>query len=134
MTPSTTMRARRRDTGISGLGELPASTHFALFYETREDLLDVIVPFFAAGLKANELCVWLPSVPTMERAAMAKLREQVPDFDERVARGDVKITPGKDWYRPRGVFDTKALIAKWRATIGAERNEYPGVRGSGDLS
>ena len=39
-----------RNSGIPPLGEIPWGTHFCHFYETTEDLLEVVVPYFAAGL------------------------------------------------------------------------------------
>ena len=42
------------ETGIGVVGEIPWGSHFFLFYETKEDLLDTLVPYFKAGLKNNE--------------------------------------------------------------------------------
>ena len=45
------MDANLRPSGIEGLGDMSWGTHFCLFYETKEDLLDVFIPFFRAGLE-----------------------------------------------------------------------------------
>ena len=50
---------RLRDTGLEAVGEVAWGTHFCVFYETRKDLLDIVVPFFKAGLQANEFCLWI---------------------------------------------------------------------------
>ena len=34
-----------RDTGLEAVGEVPWGTHFSLFYETKKDLLEIVVPF-----------------------------------------------------------------------------------------
>ncbi len=51
-----------RDSGIGVVGAMPWGTHFCHFYETKQDLLDVLIPYFKAGLENNEFCVmavWL---------------------------------------------------------------------------
>src|SRR5258708_4202211 len=87
----------QRDTGISVLGGMPWSAHFSLFYETTADLLDTVVPYFKTGLEAGELCVWLPSKPSMERAAEAALRSLVPDFDQHLAHRNVEFSGDMSW-------------------------------------
>src|SRR5258708_16190164 len=101
----------RRDTGISVLGGMPWSALFSLFYETTADLLDTVVPYFKTGLEAGELCVWLPSKPSMERAAEAALRSLVPDFDQHLAHRNVEFSGAKQWYDPAGPSDVAPIIA-----------------------
>src|SRR5258706_466371 len=52
-----------RNTGIEPVGEMPWGTHFCHFYETRDDLLETLLPFFKAGLEAGEFCAWIVSEP-----------------------------------------------------------------------
>src|SRR5258708_15113764 len=47
-----------RKTGIGVVGDVPWGTHFFMFYETKQDLLDTLVPYFKAGLETGELCLW----------------------------------------------------------------------------
>ena len=64
------MQRAGSDSGIQVVGEIPFGTHFCQFYRTRQDLIDTLVPFFMAGLRNNELCLWVTSEPL--RAAEAK--------------------------------------------------------------
>jgi len=48
-----------RTTGINTVGDRPWGTHFCHFYETRDDLLDTLIPYFRAGLESREFCVWM---------------------------------------------------------------------------
>src|SRR5246127_1798226 len=50
-----------RRSGISAVGDRPWGTHFCNFYESREDLLDMLLSYFKAGLEENEFCVWVVS-------------------------------------------------------------------------
>ena len=38
-----------RTSGISVVGAMPWGTHVCLFYETTQDLLDTLVPYFNAS-------------------------------------------------------------------------------------
>ena len=133
--PAASKPAELRDTGISVLGRVPWSTHFSLFYETRADLLSVVVPFFKAGLEAGELCVWLPSDEEIGKEVHAALRAELPDFDQRLADRDLEFIEGTEFYRPTGTFDIDAVMERWQEKLDRARDErYAGLRGSGDLS
>jgi hypothetical protein len=60
--------------------------HLCQFYRTQQDLLETLVPFFAAGLRHHERCVWITADPLRVSDARAALREQVADLDERADR------------------------------------------------
>lgn len=49
--------------GIGAIGDLAWGAHVCHLYQTRDDLLDTLVPFFAAGLENNEQCLWVTSDP-----------------------------------------------------------------------
>lgn len=40
-----------RVTGVEAIGEVPRGTHFCQFYASKQDLLDILVPYFKAGLE-----------------------------------------------------------------------------------
>lgn len=72
-----------RDTGLKAIGKVPWRAHFSVFYETKQHLLNIVIPFFKAGLAANEFCLWIVSgseLLTIDEAKAA-LGEAVPDFD-----------------------------------------------------
>src|SRR6266851_6917476 len=94
-----------RQTGIEPLGEMPWGAHFCLFHETTEDLLDALVPYFAAGVLNNERCIWAVAEPLDVEAAIAALRRAIPDLDRRLAERAIEIVSGRQWYLPEGRFD-----------------------------
>ncbi|HJP84486.1 MAG TPA: MEDS domain-containing protein [Gemmatimonadaceae bacterium] len=123
-----------RETGIDTVGEIPWASHFSLFYHDKRDLVDVLVPYFAAGLLARELCVWMPSNPAAEQQVLDALRDLIPDIDERTAGGQFKITSPEE-YRGGGEFDVDQLMKRWDALYRHFEGhaEFSGVRASGDL-
>lgn len=63
------MATNMRKTGIDIIGDVRWGTHFCQFYQTKEDLTDILVPYFKTGLESNEFCMWITSKPvTVEEA------------------------------------------------------------------
>jgi len=52
-----------RDSGHDVIGRVPWGTHFCAFYKTSDDLADILLPYFEAGLKNNEYCMCIASEP-----------------------------------------------------------------------
>jgi hypothetical protein len=53
------MNKNMRTSGIDIIGDVPWETHFCKFYQTKEDLLDILVPYFKAGLENNDFLIWI---------------------------------------------------------------------------
>ena len=87
------MTTELRKTGISVVGDIPWGTHFCHFYETKEDLLDILIPYFKAGLENNEFCVWVVADPLGEEGARDALRRAIPDADRYLGAGHIEIVP-----------------------------------------
>jgi PAS domain S-box-containing protein len=128
------MVTRLMKTGIGVVGSLPWGTHLCQFYETKQDLLDVLVPYFKAGLQNNEMCVWVTSAPLEESEAREALRGVVPHFDSHVERGQIEIVPYTGWYLQDGSFSQQRVLdaAGNRITAMADQG-YSGLRASGNV-
>ena len=61
-------------------------THYCHFYETKQDLLDTLVPYFKAGLESDEFCIWVVSNSELIRVdeAQGALVQAVPDLDRQL--------------------------------------------------
>jgi hypothetical protein len=88
----------KRKSGITLIGDLPWGSHFCRFYTTKKDLLDVLIPYFKAGLENNEFCVWVTSDFFTKEQAIKALKKSVPDFSDYLAGGRMEIFPYTDWY------------------------------------
>src|SRR5260370_17323946 len=78
--------------------DLPWGSHLCLFYETIGDLLDILVPYFKAGLENNESCLWvIPEPETVEEARIA-LQHHIPDIDRYLSDGAIEIHLQQDWF------------------------------------
>ncbi|MBI5576978.1 MAG: GAF domain-containing protein [Deltaproteobacteria bacterium] len=108
----------RRKTGIPSAGYLPWGSHFCQFYRTKKDLLDVLVPYFSAGLENNESCVWVASGALRESDMRKALAKAVPDFGAREAAGQMAIVPFRRW-QARGGKSGKVVISGLDKAIAA---------------
>lgn len=84
--------------GIQAVGDIAFGTHFCQFYRNQQDLVDTLVPFFVAGLRHHEACMWVTSDPLRAADARDAMRAALPDFDDYVARGQIEIRDYQDWY------------------------------------
>ena len=123
-----------RDTGLEAVGEVPWGTHFSLFYETKKDLLEIVVPFFKAGLEANELCLWIVANSELLTIndATAALHEAVPDLDRLVKNGNIEIVPYYKWFLTGRAVDVRKAIARFRQKVSEAANRgFSGTRLTG---
>ena len=75
------MTTETRKTGIEVVGEMPWGSHFCLFYETKQDLLETLVSYCKSGLKSGEFCLWVVDEPLTVKEATTALRDTMPDSD-----------------------------------------------------
>src|SRR5437016_9405413 len=80
-----------RQTGIEALGEMPWGTHLCHFYETKQDLLDILIPYFKAGLESNEFCLWVIPRSLSVAEATRALEESVPEFEKHLANRSIEL-------------------------------------------
>src|SRR5438132_9552549 len=102
-----------RRTGIGVVGDVPWGTHFFMFYESKEDLLDMLVPYFKAGLETSELCLWGVSEPLTEEEARNALWEAVPGFERYLAEGSIEIVRGREFYLSGDDPDLERVLRTW---------------------
>ncbi len=81
--------------------DVPWGTHFCQFYQTKEDLMETLIPYFKAGLENNELCFWVTSQALEVEEAIEALRRVIPDFDVCLEKGQIEIIPCNYWCKRR---------------------------------
>ena len=107
------MDTKLRPSGIEGVGDMPWGTHFCLFYETKEDLLNILIPYFRTGLENHEACLWVTPEPLSPEEAQRTMRAAGPAFERPLAEGQIEIVSYKDWYLAGGRFDIKRVLQDW---------------------
>jgi PAS domain S-box-containing protein len=127
------MEDELRNSGIDVIGGVPWGTHFCQFYQTKQDLIDILVPYFKAGLESNEFCMWVTSEPLVVAEAEEAVRKAVNDFDEYLRRGQIEIIPYNEWYLLGGTFDDDRVLNGWISKLEqALARGYSGLRLTGN--
>jgi DNA-binding CsgD family transcriptional regulator len=103
-----------REIGLNILSGLLWGTHFCLFHETKEDLLDTLIPYFKAGLQDNEFCFWVLSESLTTEEALGALRPSIPDLDRHLAQGDIEFVTHDEWFFQGGNFDLQTVISRFK--------------------
>jgi PAS domain S-box-containing protein len=123
------------NSGIDIVGNVPWGMHFCQFYQTKQDLLDILVPYFKAGLENNEFCMWVTAGPLKEEEARAAITKAMPDFVQYQARGQIEILPHDKWYLKDGVFDLQRVLNGWVNKLNeALALGYVGMRVTGNTA
>jgi PAS domain S-box-containing protein len=120
-----------RDTGLKVIGEAEWGTHFCQFYQTKEDLLDILVPYFKAGLEHNEFCIWVASEPLKTEDAKEALQKAIPNFSRY--QSQIEIIPHTEWYLKGGSFSSKRVLNCWVQMLNKALSKgYDGLRLTGN--
>ncbi|QNA43193.1 MEDS domain-containing protein [Lacibacter sediminis] len=122
-----------RSSGIEVLGELPWGSHFCNFFESKEDLLQILVPYFKAGLLSNEYCLWITSDPVSVEDAYDALRNEMHDFDDYQKNQQIVILSHTDWYLKDQTFVPDIVINGWYEQLNLSLTKgFDGMRVSGN--
>lgn len=69
----------------------PDNTHICHFYRSKQDLIDLLVPFFRDGLARQEFCLWGVTSPLDMEEAKAALGEVIEDIDSYIESNQLEI-------------------------------------------
>jgi len=122
-----------RKMGIDFMGDSPWGTHLCQFYQSKEDLIKVLVPYFKAGLENNEFCMWVCSEPLEVEDAKAALKNAVKNLDDYIKNDQIEILDASDWYTKSGKFDADRVLQGWvQKESQAKKRGFDGLRLSGN--
>lgn len=96
--------------GVPGVDKVPFGIHVCHFYRAREDLVDALVPYFAAGLGNNESCVWISPFPADEGAAALG---RALKLDAMLDKGQLQIFDANTWHASTKGMDKDAFVQFW---------------------
>jgi len=106
--------ATTRSFSVDRIWDIPWGTHFCYFYESKQDLVDVLVSYFAEGLKNNESCLWVTSPLLEVKEAKEALAMVVPDLNKCMRRRQMEIIPYDGYCSKDSEFDADKLLDDWK--------------------
>jgi hypothetical protein len=116
--------------------DMPWGSHVCQFYTRKEDLVEMLVPYFKQGLENNDACVWLVGDLTVEEAGNA-LAAAVPDLERYRAKGQMQIRHYTELYtNPDGTVKAADTLRDEFVAMGAtvQADGFRGLRASGSVS
>lgn len=129
------MTVKLRKSGIKALGDISWGTHICQLYETKEELIEVLVPWFSEGLRSGELCVWITSGMVSGQDALDALKPAVPDLSSHIKKGSMIIRPFDGQYLENGSFCGQKTLDGWaRLLEDASKAGFEGLRLTGDTT
>jgi PAS domain S-box-containing protein len=127
------MTKKLRESGIDVLGDIPWGKHFCQFYETQEDLFELLVPYFKAGLENNEFCLWVTCDSLTVEKAYAALSNAVPNLHQYLEKQSIEILSCLDWHINGDDFSARTIINKWKEKLhNALERGFEGMRVNGN--
>src|ERR1700721_1904041 len=96
--------------GLQTVPHLRWGSHLAHFFGSGNELRDVLVPYFKAGLENNERCLWVTGPAFNAEQARSALRAAISDFDKRERHEQIEIADGEAWYAPGEKFRPDDLV------------------------
>lgn len=88
--------------------------HFCRFYRDHMQLLELIAPYIADGLKNGEGCLWVLPEAVSSSAACKALSAFVEDIDTHLASGQLEILSHLNWY-----LDSSGMLKSFEEIAGA---------------
>lgn len=129
------MQSVLRSSGFRFIDEKLWGSHLCQLYWDPDDLFEVVVPYFAAGIAENELCFWALDGAVGVNEAEEALRKAVPDLNERIRSGQVVIARLRDLVPDQDTLTVDKIDAvRQRMKEAAVEGGFSGLRASADIS
>lgn len=121
--------------GLPGIHRIPYGLHACHFYQHRQELVDALVPYFVAGLRANERCLWITAPPLPAAEATRELAAAWSGVEDALARGALRILDHDQWHAdggdPQGADVVELWLEEEKKALAAG---YSGLRVTGNVS
>ena len=119
----------KRMSGIEILEDFDWGTHICSFYNSKNDLLDILVPYFKAGIASNEFCLWMTSDSATQLEAFNALHKEVPQLEQYIFDNKIEILSVGDGDMYEKTCCTHTLIDGWLDKLqSAEERGMNGMR------
>lgn len=121
--------------GLKAVPQVQWGSHLAHFFGSGDELRDILLPYFKAGLENNERCLWVTGDAFTAEQARSALRTAVPDLDRRERDQQIEIANAGEWYSASDKLRPHDLVA---GLLQREQDAlslgYAGLRTSGNCA
>jgi hypothetical protein len=99
--------------GLPGIDRVPFGMHACHFYSNRDELAAALVPYFVAGLRSNERCLWVTAPPLPAREALQALRAAWAGVDDAIQADALRILNFDQWYASSAGLKGLGVVQLW---------------------
>lgn len=124
-------RPHLTELGLRDIGVVPYGLHACHFYTGAADLEDVLVGYFAAGLRNRERCIWVVAEPMTSARARAGLHKAGFDVAAEESSGALMLKEHADWYVANAIDVVQLWLAEEERALAQGFN---GLRISGNVT
>jgi hypothetical protein len=119
--------------GLPGIDRIPFGMHACHFYSNRDELVGALLPYFVAGLRGNERCLWVTAPPLPAREAYQVLRAN--GVDDTIQAGALIVLDFHQWYASSAGLKGHDVVELWlKEEERALAEGYNGLRIAGNTS
>jgi two-component system, sensor histidine kinase PdtaS len=119
--------------GLPGVDRIRFGMHACHVYRNCDELVAALVPYFVAGLRSNERCLWVTAPPLLAREAYQVLRPH--GIDDAIRAGRLLILDFEQWYASSAGLKGQDVVELWlREEEWALAEGYYGLRIAGNMS
>jgi len=114
--------------------EARRGSHHCLFYQSQDDLVNLLAEYFKSGIEKGEFCIWVTADGGVEQKARKTISQKLTGREARQTASQIEFVRCSDWYLRDGSFHPEQVLNSWveRIKLAANRG-YRGLRVSGDL-
>lgn len=94
----------------SVLAGVKHGSHLCAFYETKDDLIDLVLPYFTGGAKRGDACVWM--MPNSVSAEEAALHGRAA-----VDESGIELYSGRKLYLKELHFECEPVVSFWNEKL-----------------
>jgi hypothetical protein len=128
------MNSHLTNMGIPGIGAIPYGLHVCHFYPSRDELLEGLIPYFQAGVRNREKCIWTASEPLPVSALSVEISRR-SDLQDALTSGQLIIYDALEWHSGPASISADAVIARWwEKEDQALAEGFQGLRVTGNTS
>lgn len=121
-------------TNIESICKAHPGAHYCLFYNSEDDMVELLAHYFKNGIENGELCVWVTPHNDVEVKARKALADVMPYLDPGRMKGQVEFLKAIDWYLKGGYFHSDRVFNEWFDKLNTSlEQDYSGLRVTGDL-
>jgi len=105
-----------------------------MFYQSQDDLINLLAEYFKPGIENGERGIWVTSGGSVEEKARNILNQKLASSGKKQDCSQIEFIRYSDWYLQDGTFRPQQVLKSWIDRTEMALNQgYRGLRVTGDL-